>query len=135
MPNDHATTFETAQGGFVSRLVDTARDIRGLVADHLELAAIEAQRAANGLVRVLVVTIVAAILLVAAWSALVVGIALWATDAGLSPAMACMLAAAANVVVAAVMLFWLSRRVPEILFAATLRQLRRTMSVEEEHHA
>ena len=130
---DHATTVEAAPG-VINRLIETARDVRLLVADHLELATLDAQRAAGGFVRVLVITIVAAILLVAAWVAIVVGAALLATEAGLSPSWACFLAAAANVVVAAGLLFWLQRHAPEFLFAATLRQLKTSMHAEEEFH-
>ena len=125
-PEIHERTY-----GLVDRFVETARDVRGLVADHLELATLEAQRAAGSLVRILVVTIVAAILLVGAFLALVAGGAIWATHAGLSPTLAFFLAAGVNVLVAGGLFLWLYKQVPEMLFAATLRQLRKTLGDDE----
>jgi uncharacterized membrane protein YqjE len=129
MPDDRPANKEKTYG-VVDRFVETARDIRQLVADHIELAALETQRAAGELVRVLVITIVAAILLVGAWLAIVAAAAIWATQAGLSVTAAFFVAAAANVLIAGVLFFWLHKHVPEILFAATLRQVRKTMGDE-----
>lgn len=131
MPKDSAPPIAETVPGVVGGLTATWRDLRGLAGDHLELAALEAQRAAAALVRVIVITAVAAILLAAAWIAAVIGLALWATGLGLSPAAACWVAAAANIAVAAALLFWLRGRVPELLFAGTLRQLGRTFGSEE----
>ena len=58
--------------------------------------------------------------------ALVAAAAVWATNAGLSLPWALMLVAAANVIVAAGLYFWMRKQFPELLFTATLRQLRET---------
>ena len=137
MPDDRHAVDERSYG-LVDRFVQTARDVRGLLADHLELATLEAQRAAGGLVRVLVITIVSAILLVGAWLALVAGGAIWAASAGLSLTAAFFAAAAANVLAAGALFFWLYKQVPEMLFAATLRQLRKSLGdegIKNEHAA
>ena len=128
MPDDRlgAATAAPPLPGFFERVAQTARDARRLVYDHLELAALEAQRAADGFVRVLVASVVVAILTVSAWMALVAGAAVWATDAGVSLSAALLLAAIANMVVAAGLFFWMRKQFPELLFAATLRQLRET---------
>jgi TRAP-type C4-dicarboxylate transport system permease small subunit len=133
MPDDRPANNEKSYG-VVDRFVETARDVRHLLADHLELAMLEAQRAAGGLVRVLVVTIVAAILLVGAWLAAVSAGAIWATQAGLSVTAAFFVAAAANVLIAGLLFLWLHKHVPEMLFAATLRQVRKTMGSEGERN-
>jgi len=112
--------------GLLERFAQTARDARRLVYDHLELAALEAQRAADGFVRVLVGSVVVAILVVSAWMAVVAAVAVWATNAGLSLPWALVLVAVANVVVAAGLFFWMRKQFPELLFTATLRQLRET---------
>jgi uncharacterized membrane protein YqjE len=118
--------------GIVDRLVESARDVRRLIADHIELATLEARRAAESFVRVLVITIVAAILLVGAWLAVVAAGAIWAAQAGMSLPLAFFVAAAANVLVAGGLFWWLHKHVPEIMFAATLRQLKKTMGDEGE---
>jgi len=142
MPDDRlgaAATAAPPAPGLLERFAQTARDARRLAFDHLELAALEAQRAADGFVRVLVGSLVVAILAVSAWMALVVGVAVWATNAGLSVPRALVLAAVANVIVAMGVFFWMRKHLPEMLFAATLRQLRETAGKEpddeDEPHA
>jgi uncharacterized membrane protein YqjE len=130
MPDDRLDPAE-ASPGIIKSLIATVRDARGLLADHIELAALDAERAAGSLVRVLIVTIVAAILVVGAWVAVVVGTALWATQAGMSLTAALFVAAAANIIFAVLLLVWLRRHVPQILFAATLRQLRKSTGADE----
>ena len=133
MPDDRIPPASQAPlpPGIVDRLLQTARDARGLALDHLELAAMEAQRAAGGLVRILCGAIVISVLAVTAWMALVAGGAIWATRAGLSLPAALLLAALANLAIAAALAFWIRGRLPELLFSATLRQLRQTAGEEE----
>jgi uncharacterized membrane protein YqjE len=110
--------------GIADRLLQTMNDARRLVVDHLELAALEAQRAADGLVKILCAAIVVSLLIVTAWMALVAGGAIWATNAGFSLPAAMAMAAGVNVVVAVLVGFWIRGQWPDMLFAATLRQLR-----------
>ncbi len=134
MPDDRlgATTAPSPLPGLLNRLAQTARDARRLMYDHLELAALEAQRAAHGFVRVLVGSVVVAILAVSAWMALVAGIAVWATNAGLSLPWALGLVALANAVVAVGVYAWMRKQFPELLFTATLRQLREMAGKESD---
>jgi uncharacterized membrane protein YqjE len=132
---ENRTFAAAANPGIVESLVAAARDARGLIADHLELAALEAQRAAGGFVRMLIAAIVATILLVGAWVTGVVAIASWATRAGISLSATLLAAAAVNVVIAAILFVWLRRQLPELLFASTLRQLRRTVADVDEGEA
>ena len=113
-----------APAGVFDRLSKTVDDAGQLVVDHLELAALEAQRAAEGLVQILIASIVVTILVVAAWMAVVAGAAIWATRAGMSLPSALVLAGGVNLVAALAIGMWMRARMPTLMFAATLRQLR-----------
>ena len=128
----------SASAGVFDRLSKTVHDAGGLVVDHLELAALEVQRAADSLVRMLIASIVVTVLVVAAWMAVVAGAAIWATSAGMSLPWALVLAGGVNLVAALAMGLWIRARVPKLMFAATLRQLRadgETISDEIDAHA
>jgi len=107
------------------------RDLREVACDHLQLAALEAQRAGLGLTRMLCAAVVISILVVSAWLALVSGGIVWATTAGVSWPGALVVAALANLAVAGALAFWIRAQAGELMFAATLRQLRRT--ADEAH--
>jgi uncharacterized membrane protein YqjE len=127
-----------AATGVFDRLSRTVHDAGCLVVDHLELAALEAQRAADGLVRILIASIAVTVLVVAAWMAVVAGAAIWATSAGISLPWALVLAGGVNLVAALAVGMWIRARVPNLMFAATLRQLRtdeEMVSDEIERHA
>lgn len=115
------------------RATTLARDIRDLACDHLELAALEAQRAAIGLAKVLSAAVLISILVVSAWLALVAGGIVWTTTAGVSWPAALALAALLNLVLAGIAAYWIRAQAGELLFAATLRQLRRgTDDIQQE---
>jgi uncharacterized membrane protein YqjE len=125
MPDDRLDAAPASPPpGIVDRLLATANDARRLAVDHLELVTLEAQRAAGGLVRVLCVGIIASLLVVTAWMALVASVTIWATGNGYSLPLALALAAAVNVAVAIAGGLWIRGQWPDTLFAATLRQLR-----------
>ncbi len=106
------------------RALMVLQDARDLACDHLELAALEAQQAATSLIKAVCAVVVISILVVSAWLALVAAGIVWITTAGVSWGGALALGAVANLVVAAVMVVWIRAQSPELLFAATLRQLR-----------
>ena len=107
------------------------RDVRDLVCDHLELAALEARRAGEGFVRIVCAAVVITILWVSAWLALIAGAIVWATSAGVPWPGALAIAALVNVVAGAVLAGWMRKQVGELLFAATLRQIRRDVAAPE----
>jgi uncharacterized membrane protein YqjE len=96
----------------------------GLVHDHALLALLEVQRASLGLVKIIGAAVVISVLIVAAWMGLVAAGIVWAVGAGASWGVAIVVAAVVNLVAAAALAFWIKAQVPELLFAATLRQLR-----------
>jgi hypothetical protein len=100
------------------------RSLRELAVDYAVLAVLDARRAAVRLGWLLAAGVVAAVLAVTAWLALVVAVVVALTDDGTSWAAVLALAAAANVGVAVALGLWVRSRVRELPFAATLRQLR-----------
>jgi len=96
----------------------------GLVHDHALLALLEVQRASLGLVKIIGAAVVISVLIVAAWMGLVAAGIVWAVGAGASWGVAIVVAAVVNLVAAGALAFWIKAQVPELLFAATLRQLR-----------
>lgn len=105
-----------------------ARGVRDLVCDHLELAALEARRAGAGFARMVCAAVVISILWVSAWLALVAGAIVWATSAGVPWPAALAIAAVVNVVAGAAIALWIRKQAGELLFAATLRQIRRDVA-------
>jgi hypothetical protein len=97
---------------------------RDLVADYALLAVLDARSAAVRFGWMVAVGLVAAVLVVTAWLALVVAAVVALTDNGSSWVVALGLAGAANVLGALALVFWMRARMRELPFAATLRQLR-----------
>ena len=104
------------------------RDVRDLACDHLGLAALEAKRAGAGFARLVGAAIAISILWVSAWLALVAGGIVWATSAGVPWPGALAIAAILNVIAGAALALWMRKQGREVLFAATLRQLRRDVA-------
>lgn len=100
-------------------------NVKGLVQDHALLALLELQRAGISLVKLIAAGIFISILLVSAWMGLVAAGVVWAVGAGASWGVALVVAAVLNIVVAGGLAFWAKSQIPDLLFAATLRQLRR----------
>jgi uncharacterized membrane protein YqjE len=103
----------------------------GLLHDHSLLALLEMQRASLGLVKIIGAAVVISVLVVAAWMGLVAAGIVWAVGAGASWGVAIVVAALINLVAAGALAFWIKTQVPELLFAATLRQLRGEPPPEE----
>ena len=107
------------------RVAMMVAELRELACDHLELAALEARRAGSELIRLLCAAVAISILFTTAWLALVAGGIVWATAAGMSWSSALLIAAVLNVLIGAVLAWWIRANAREPLFAASLRQLRR----------
>jgi uncharacterized membrane protein YqjE len=107
---------------------------KALVQDHALLAVLEVQRAGVSLVKIIIAGIVISILAVSAWMGLVAAAIGWAIGAGANWALAILVAALVNVAVAAGLGFWAKKQVPDLLFSATLRQLRKDVPHGENEH-
>lgn len=132
MDASSSAPYPAPPGSLVSRFRALFEETRELARDHLELAALEAQRATATLTRILVAAVVISILVISAWIALVTGALVWVTDAGVSWPMALLIAAVVNLVLAGLLGGYIYRHVGELLFEATLRQLRRSKDEVKE---
>ena len=108
-------------GEVLGRLVVEAR---GIAADYAELAVLDARRAAIRLAWLLGAVLVAAVLVVTTWMALVAAGVVLMLGQGASWATALIVAAVVNVVGAGALAWWTLRLVKELPFTALLRQLR-----------
>lgn len=102
-----------------------------LAADFAVLAVMDARYSARRAIEIVGVVVVTAVLLVTAWLALVVAVAVWLLGSGASWPGVLGLAALLNILAALATGLWLKRRLHELPFAATLRQLRGEPPPEE----
>jgi uncharacterized membrane protein YqjE len=97
---------------------------KGLVHDQTLLALLEVQRAGTGLVKMIAAAVAISVLAISAWMGVVAACVAWAVYAGANWGVAIIVAAIANLVVAVLLGLWVRAQVPELLFAATVWQLR-----------
>lgn len=100
------------------------RRSRALSSDYMLLAVLDARSAAIKFAWMLASGVVAAILIVTAWLALVAGGIVWLLGTGASWIMALSVAALLNLIGAGAIALWMRGLFGEPPFAATLRQLR-----------
>ena len=100
------------------------RRSRALSSDYFQLAVLDARSAAVRFAWMLGLGVIAAILLVTAWLALVAGGIVWMLGTGASWVTALVVAAVINIVAAAIIGYSMRKLFAEPPFAATLRQLR-----------
>lgn len=124
--------YPIAPGSLASRFRALFQETRELARDHLELAALEAQRATTTLTRMIVAAVVISILVISAWLALVAGTLVWVTEEGVSWPVALFVAALVNLVLAGGLGWYIYTHVDELMFEATLRQLRRSKDEVKE---
>ncbi|MEO8487286.1 MAG: phage holin family protein [Betaproteobacteria bacterium] len=112
------------QPGTIQHLLAAIQDLKRLGLDHLELATAEAQRAARGFVSIVCAAIVVAVLAFTAWNAMVAAVVLMLVDQEIGWPVALGAAAVLHLAAAGAVVFWMRSRVPELVFSATVRQLR-----------
>jgi uncharacterized membrane protein YqjE len=100
------------------------REIWGVVQDHVLLFALEAQRGGRNIARMVFAGVIAAVLAVTAWLALVSAVMFWLV--GNNPPWACAFLAVAvlHVVACIALMRWIQRLAKAGMFPATLRELR-----------
>jgi hypothetical protein len=99
-------------------------DARCLVRDHTLLALLEVQRASIALVKILGAAVIISVLVVSAWMAIITALVVWAVGAGMNVGAAIIIAAVLNLIAAGALALWIRAQIPELLFAATMRQLK-----------
>jgi uncharacterized membrane protein YqjE len=108
-------------GDLLGRLLGETRQ---LVADYTLLAVLDARRAAIQLAWILSSGLVASVLLVTAWLALVTALMVWLFEERLSWPLALAIGALLNIAGAGALLWWMRSLVIEKPFSALLRQLK-----------
>lgn len=108
-------------GELLGRLLSEARS---LVTDYAELAVLDARRAAIRLAWLLGAVLVAAVLIVTTWMALVAAGVVFMLGHGASWVTALIVAAVLNLVGAGLLGWWMLALIKELPFTALLRQLR-----------
>ena len=117
--------------GWGDRIRRLALDLRLVAHDHVELAVLEAQRASQVLVRSIAAAVVISVLVATAWLGIVVALVVWLAEAVPLP-VSMLIGAAACLVVAGGIGWWVVKHAPEMMFEATLRQLKATAKAEDE---
>ena len=112
-----ASGFGEAIGGLLA-------EARSLVGDYAELAVLDARRAAIRLAWLLAAMLVATVLVVTTWMALIAAGVMIMLGQGVSWATALAIAAVLNLVGAAALGWWMLALIKELPFTALLRQLR-----------
>jgi len=130
-----SSPYATRSSPAPSRLALAWTNVKGLVQDHALLAVLELQRAGISFVKMVAAGIIISILIVSAWMAFVAAAVVWAVGAGASWTVALLVAAIVNIAVAIGLGLWAKRQVPDLLFAATLRQLKQDVPHPEKEHA
>lgn len=110
--------------GTIHHVLAALDDLKRLGLDHLELATAEAQRAARAFVAIVCAAIVVSVLAFTAWNALVAALVLVMVDNDFSWIASLVAAAVLHLAAAGAVVFWIKSRVPEIVFSATVRQIR-----------
>ena len=108
-------------GEAVGRLL---ADARSLIADFAELAVLDARRAAIRLAWLLGAVLIAAVLVVTTWMALVAAGVVIMLGQGASWATALIVAGVLNIVGAGALVWWMLTLIKEMPFTALLRQMR-----------
>jgi uncharacterized membrane protein YqjE len=117
--------------GWGDRLRRLSLDVRQVAHDHLELAVLEAQRAQQAFVRTVAAAVVVSVLVATAWLGIVAALIVWLTEVVSWPA-ALLIGAATCLAMAGGIAWWVMHHLPDMMFSATLRQLKATAKAEEE---
>lgn len=109
--------------GLIENLGALWVEVRGSAHDHLQLAALEAQRAVLSLVWIAIYGAVIGMLVAATWLVVAGALVLWLIDYGLGASTALLLGAALNLLGALGFALLMRRKSQVLLFPATLRGL------------
>ena len=117
--------------GVLEDLQSLWHELRGLLHDHLQLAALETRRAGESLVDMIVVGVMVAVLLNCAWLGLVAAAVLWVVEHGVMASDAILLAVAFNLLVVLILFGVIRRKSRYLQFPAILRSLQPTPPTEK----
>lgn len=117
-----------------SRAASVWGNLKGLLHDHALLALLEVQRASLSFAKIVGAAVIISVLVVSAWMGLVAAAIVWAVGAGANWGVAIAVGAALNLALAGALAWWIKTSVPDLLFAASLRQLRGDAPPVESAH-
>jgi uncharacterized membrane protein YqjE len=117
--------------GWADRIRRLVLDVRLVAHDHVELLVLEAQRASQVLIRTIAAAVVVSVLVATTWLGIVVALVVWLAETVPLP-VALLIGAVACLALAGGIVGWMMKHLPEMMFSATLRQLRATAQAEEE---
>jgi hypothetical protein len=118
-----AATAAAAGAGLIDNAVALWSDLQAVAHDHLELAALEAKRAGQNLVAIVVYGVVIAILVVTAWMGLVTAGVLWIIQLGLNASLAVLIGVAVNLAGAFGLVLLIKQASHALRFPATVNAL------------
>jgi uncharacterized membrane protein YqjE len=126
---DHEPGSSSKASGQEPGLLESAklleRELRGVVHDHLLLAALETRQAGESLVRIIAMGVISACLLLTAWLALVSAIVVVLVQHSLMTAStALMLMAGVHCVLAILLVTAIRKRSRSLMFPATISRLK-----------
>ena len=116
--------YDMLPEGAAERLSGLLARAGRLAVDFAQLTVLDARYSARRAIEILAVVVVTSVLLVTAWLALVIAVTVSMLGAGTSWPGVLAVAAGLNIVAAVFAGLWIKRRLSELPFAATLRQLR-----------
>lgn len=115
----------STQPGLLAEARSLWSDLRGIAQDRLQLAALETRVAGESLARMVGAGVLAALLVVTAWLAIVAAIAVALIAAGVPTAIALLIVAIANIGGAVALYFMIRKLAHNLSFPATVRSLRK----------
>jgi hypothetical protein len=98
-------------------------ELRVLTHDHLQLAALEMQRAGKSLIDMIVAAVVIAVLLLGSWLGLMAAAILWLIEHGIVASSAILIGVGFNVLVAVILYGFIRYKSRYLKFPATVRSL------------
>jgi uncharacterized membrane protein YqjE len=127
--------YAVRAAGSLESLSALQRELRSLVHDQLQLAALEVRLAAHSLMAMLAAAIFAGLLLLFAWVALMGATGFGLADMGLHPTLAWLAVAALTLVLALLLGGFIRRRSRRLGFPASLRTLQPPASDPRQREA
>lgn len=98
-------------------------ELRVLTHDHLQLAALEMQRAGKSLMDMIVAAVMIAVLLLGTWLGLMAAAVLWLIEHGIMPSSAILIGVGFNVLIAVMLYGFIRYKSRYLKFPATVRSL------------
>lgn len=129
----HSTTPNELHDSEVLQEVQSLwHELRALIQNRLQLAALETRRAGESLVTMIIAGVMVAVLLNGAWLGLVIAVVQMLIEQGMVTSTAILLAVAANLLIALLLCGVIRRKSRHLQFPALLASLQTTS--QREHH-